>query len=172
MALALSAAVVGSAVAADISVNELTSLLYRARDGDNIDLAAKSFTGMDLSGLNFKRARLSKSDLFGTDLTDSSLAGVDLTGAKLDRATIVRTDFSGANLTDASMLVPAAFVRADNAGKEAPRFTQATLKGFRAIGNFRQIDFTGAELIGSNFSPLSPRFSNDAYPASRRTGLR
>lgn len=43
---------------------------------------------------------------------------------------------------------------------------------FRAIGNFRQIDFTGAELIGSNFSPLSPRFSNDAYPAPRRTGLR
>lgn len=161
-----------SAFAADVSVNELAKMLFGAKDGQPIDLSGKSFSGLDLSGLNFKKASLTKADLFGTDLSDASLAGADLRNAKLDRATIVRTDFSGADLSSATILVPAAFTQADKAGQEAPRFANAKLDGLRAIGNFRQVDFSRAVLTGANFSPLSPRFNNDAYPASRRTGLR
>lgn len=163
---------IGSARAADISVNELTKMLFAANGGQSLNLAGKDFSGLDLSGLNFKKANLTKADLFGADLTDASLSGVDLSGAKLDRATIVRTDFSGANLDGATMLVPAAFLRADKAGQEAPRFGMAKLSRFRAIGNFRQIDFHGADLKDADFSPLTKHFSNDAYPASRRTAFR
>lgn len=172
LALLAATAAIGSAQAADISVSELTKSLFAATDRQPVDLAGKNFSGLDLSGLNFKKAKLSKADLFGADLTDASLSGVDLSGAKLDRATIVRTDFSGANLDGATMLVPAAFLRADKAGQEAPKFGMAKLSGFRAIGNFRQIDFHGADLNGADFSPLSKHFSNDAYPASRRTAFR
>lgn len=157
--------------AADMSVNELAKLLYAASADAAISLAGKDLSRLDLSGLNFKRADMTKTDLFGTDLTDASLAGVDLRGAKLDRSTIIRTDFSGANLDGATILVPAAFMRADNAGKEAPKFSMAKLNKTRVIGHFRQASFQGAELAGSDFSPLT-KFHNAAYPASRRTALR
>lgn len=172
LALIAATTIIGTARAADISVNELTKTLFAANGSETVDLSGKDFSGLDLSGLNFKRANLTKADLFGADLTDASLNGVDLSGAKLDRATIVRTNFSGANLEGATMLVPAAFLRADKAGQEAPKFGQAKLSRFRAIGNFRQIDFRGADLKGADFSPLSKHFSNDAYPASRRTAFR
>lgn len=171
MAAVVGSVAIGTANAADISVNELTKMLFAAGNGATVNLSGKDFTGLDLSGLNFKRADLTKADLFGTDLTDASMAGVDLRGAKLDRATIIRTDFSGANLDGATILVPAAFLRADVAGREAPNFSRAKLNKARVIGHFRQVDFRGADPAGADFSPLT-KFTNPAYPASRRTAFR
>lgn len=171
IALIAATAIFGSARAADLSVNELAKALFAADVGTPVNLSGKDLSGLDLSGLNFKRADLTKANLFGADLTDATLAGVDLRGAKLDRSTIVRTDFSDANLDGATILVPAAFLRADIAGREAPKFNMAKLNKARVIGHFRQVDFRGAELTGADFSPLT-KFTNPAYPASRRTALR
>ena len=58
LALLVAAVAIGSAQAADISVSELTKSLFAATDGQPVDLTGKNFSGLDLSGLNFKKAKL------------------------------------------------------------------------------------------------------------------
>ncbi|MGL1437507.1 pentapeptide repeat-containing protein, partial [Vibrio parahaemolyticus] len=82
----------------------------------------RDLTALDLSGLDFKRARMAGADLSQSDLTAADLSGTDMAGGRLDRATLIKADFSNADLSGASILRPTVFSSLDNDQREAPRF--------------------------------------------------
>src|SRR5262245_56704216 len=73
------------ALAADVTVREMSERLFRADPTHPIDFSRLNLRELDLSGLDFKRAKLAGSDLFGADLSAANLSGADLSGAHLDR---------------------------------------------------------------------------------------
>lgn len=169
------ALIVGTAAAvqaADVTARDFTAALYRATSAEPLNYSNKDLSYLDLSGIDFKGAYLTRADLFGVDFTGSNLKNVNLIGARLDRTTIIRADFSGANLSGATMLVPAAFATLANARVEAPKFTGATLTRFRANGEYWRVDFRGADLTDADFSPHSKRFGDTTISVSRRTSFR
>src|SRR5690606_2298751 len=50
---------------ADITVREITTALFKAEPGVPADFSNHDLTYLDLSGLNFKGAKLARSDLYG-----------------------------------------------------------------------------------------------------------
>jgi uncharacterized protein YjbI with pentapeptide repeats len=145
------------ALAADLTAREVTEALVRARSGSPADFSGKDLRFLDLAGLDFGGARLAHAALFGVDLTDANLRGADLSGARLDRAIIIRTDFSGANLTGAIMLRPTVYTTLAADWSDAPKFTEADMRGFRAMAQLDGADFRGADLTGANFTPFEYR---------------
>ena len=57
----------------------------RPSPGETPDYSNHDLTYLDLSGLNFKGAKLAKSNLYGADFTDANLRGTDMSGTRLDR---------------------------------------------------------------------------------------
>jgi uncharacterized protein YjbI with pentapeptide repeats len=143
--------------AADISNRDVTSLLFKAKPGDAIDLSKHNLTYLDLSGLNFKGAKLANSDLYGVDLTGANLRGSDLSHTRLDRSVLIRADLSGANLTSATILRPTIYTDLNEDLKDAPRFAGANLTGIRVMARMSGSDFHGADLTNANLSPLESR---------------
>ena len=72
-------------LAADITVREMSERLFRADPAHPVDFSHQNLRELDLSGLDFKRAKLTGSDLFGADLSGADLSGADLSNAHLDR---------------------------------------------------------------------------------------
>ena len=159
-----------SASAADYSAREVTAAFYNAKDGVRVDYAGKDLRFLELSGINFKAARLTGSDLFGVDLTSANLTGVDLEGARLDRATVIRADFSGANLKRASFRRPTTFTGLAADWAEAPRFVGANLNGIKIIARLDGADFRGADLSGAVIGPHDAAWGA-TITAQPRTGL-
>ena len=121
---------------ADLTAREVTTRLYEAGAGTAIDLSSRDLRFLDLSGLDFKAARLSGSDLYGTDFTDARLAGSDLTHTRLDRSVLIRADFSGANLAGSTILRPTVFSTPSFNLADAPKFAGANLRGVRFMAHF------------------------------------
>ena len=109
-----------SRTGADFTVRDITAALFKAKPGETPDYSNHDLTYLDLSGLNFKGAKLAKSNLYGVDFTGANLRGTDMAGTRLDRATLIRADFSGANLADTDLS------RADFTGAD---LTDANLTG-------------------------------------------
>lgn len=175
MAGALSAACalyVPLAVAADVSIREITAALFKATRADPLDYSGKDLSYLDFSGIDLKAARMKDANLFGADFTGANLKDTNLSGALLDRTTIIRADFSGANLSGATMLVPAAFINLGQARNDAPRFTAANLQRFRVNGEYWRVDFRGADLTEADFSPHSKGFGDTTIAVTRRTAFR
>ncbi len=143
--------------AADMTVREITSGLFKAKPGETIDYSNHDLTYLDLSGLNFKGAKLAKSNLYGADFTGANLRGTDMSGTRLDRATLIRADFSGANLSGASVLRPTVYTDLSENTADAPRFAGANLTGIRVMANMSGADFHGADLTDANFTPREVR---------------
>lgn len=158
--------------AADVTVRQVTSALHTAVPGQPVDFSNRDLSYLDLSNINLSGALLTRSNLFGTDMTDANLRQVNLTGARLDRTTIIRANFSGADLSGATMMVPAAFIDPITAVADAPKFTGATLLRFRVTGVYWQVDFRGADLSDSDFSPHAKRFGDTTVNEPLRTSLR
>src|SRR5258708_4413187 len=91
------------AAAADLSADQVRSIIVAAAPGTVPDLSGKSLERLDLSGLDFKHAKLEGTNLYGAKLVDANLAGADLSGATLNLAWIMRADFTAANLSGASL---------------------------------------------------------------------
>lgn len=142
---------------ADITVREITTSLFKAKPGETLDYSNHDLTYLDLSGLNFKGAKLAKSNLYGVDFTGANLRGTDMTGTRLDRATLIRADFSGANLSGASILRPTIYTDLRENVADAPRFAGANLTGIRVMANMSGADFHGADLTDANFTPREVR---------------
>jgi uncharacterized protein YjbI with pentapeptide repeats len=170
--VALAILVPRPAFAADLTAREVTEALVRARSGAPADFSGKDLRFLDLAGLDFGRARLNKAALFGVDLTDANLRGADLSGARLDRAIIIRTDFSEANLTDAIMLRPTVYTTLAADWSDAPKFTGANMRGFRAMAQLDGADFRGADLTGANFTPFEFRPGQGTISTLARNLLR
>jgi uncharacterized protein YjbI with pentapeptide repeats len=143
--------------AADMAVRDITAGLFKAKPGETLDYSGHDLTYLDLSGLNFKGARLAKSNLYGADFTDANLRGTDMSGTRLDRATLIRADFSGANLSGASVLRPTVYTDLSENIADAPRFAGANLTGIRVMANMSGADFHGADLTDANFTPREVR---------------
>ncbi len=147
---------------ADLTAREVTTRLYEAGAGTAIDLSSRDLRFLDLSGLDFKAARLSGSDLYGTDFTDARLAGSDLTHTRLDRSVLIRADFSGANLAGSTILRPTVFSTPSFNLADAPKFAGANLRGVRFMAHFEGADFRGADLSAADLSPFEPRAGQKA----------
>lgn len=142
---------------ADFSVRDITAALFKAKPGETPDYSNHDLTYLDLSGLNFKGAKLARSNLYGADFTDANLRGTDMSGTRLDRATLIRADFSGANLAGASILRPTIYTDLTESLGDAPRFAGANLAGIRVMANMSGADFHGADLTDANFTPREAR---------------
>src|SRR3972149_1407923 len=84
--------------AADFTNREITTALFKAKPGEPVDYSNHNLTYLDLSGLDFKGAKLAHSDFYGTDGPGAILRAPDLSHARLDRSVLIRADLSGANL--------------------------------------------------------------------------
>jgi uncharacterized protein YjbI with pentapeptide repeats len=147
----------GAGIGAEMTARQMTEALVKADPARPLDLMAKDLRLLDLSGLDFKRARLQRSDLFGVDLTGANLSGVDLSGARLDRAVVIHADFSGAKLQNTTILRPTVYTDMRFDRSEAPRFVRADLSGSRVFARFDGADFSGANLRYADFSPQEAR---------------
>ncbi|KAB2942355.1 MAG: pentapeptide repeat-containing protein [Hyphomicrobium sp.] len=142
---------------ADFTVRDITAALFKAKPGEPLDYSNHDLTYLDLSGLNFKGAKLAKSNLYGADFTGANLRGTDMSGTRLDRAVLIRADFSGANLYGASILRPTIYTDLTENIADAPRFAGANLTGIRVMANMSGADFHGADLTNANFTPREAR---------------
>lgn len=159
-------------LAADLTAREVTEALVRARSGPPADFSGKDLRFLDLAGLDFGGARLANAALFGVDLKDANLRGADLSGARLDRAIIIRTDFSSADLSNAIMLRPTVYTTLAADWSDAPKFTGANMRGFRAMAQLDGADFRGADLTGANFTPFEIRPGQGTISTLARNLLR
>ncbi len=143
--LGLLLGVCAPAAAEDLSADQVRSIIAAATPGTIPDLSRKSLELLDLSGLDFKHAKLQGANLYGAKLVDANLAGADLSGAILNLAWIMRADFTGANLTGASLqgLVVASGIEISPA--EAPTFKGANFHGARIIARLSRFDLSGAD---------------------------
>jgi uncharacterized protein YjbI with pentapeptide repeats len=142
---------------ADFTNREITTALFKAKPGEPVDLSKHNLTYLDLSGLDFKGARLAYSDFYGTDFTGANLRGVDLSHTRLDRSVLIRADLSGANLSGASILRPTVYTDLNENLADAPRFAGANLTGIRVMAKMSGADFHGADLTNANFTPREGR---------------
>src|SRR4029079_7399574 len=142
---------------ADFTVRDITMALFKAKPGEPLDYSNHNLTYLDLSGLNFKGAKLAKSNLYGADFKDANLRGSDMSGTRLDRATLIRADFSGPHLSGASVLRPTIYTDLTENIADAPRFAGANLTGIRVMANMSGADFHGADLTDANFTPREVR---------------
>ncbi|MDQ2929394.1 MAG: protein kinase [Gemmatimonadota bacterium] len=120
-------------------------------DSSSIDhpanFAGQNLSGLDLAGLDFKRANLSHATLVGTKMMKARMFSVhldganarnaDLSGAILDLATLRSTNFTRATLRDASLY--AVIMQKAN-------FTDADLTRVRIIGLATGAIFVRAKL--------------------------
>ena len=143
----------GNAASADWSLRDVVTALFEADREIPLDLNDAQLKFLDLSGLDFRRARLSGANLHGSDLTGSNLSECDLNNAILDRATLVRADFSNANLVGALIRLPHSAGSPGFDRSSSPRFPGADLRQARLVGRFDGGHFQGANLEGANLGP-------------------
>ena len=134
--------------AADMTVREIASALFKAKPGEPVDLSKHNLAYLDLSGLDFKGAKLAHSDLYGADLTRANLRGTDLSHTRLDRAVLIGADLSGANLSGATILRPTIYADLSNNLADAPRFSGAKLSGVRVTANMSGRRFPRRRPVG------------------------
>lgn len=144
-----------AARAADLSARDIAVLLFRAAPGSHPALNNRNLMRLDLAALDFKKADLRQTNLFGTDLTGANLSGVDLTGARLDRSVIISARFDGATLDDASLMRPATTSTLVPIPQEAPSLKGASLRRVKFFGDFSGSDFSGADLTDSVCAPVN-----------------
>jgi uncharacterized protein YjbI with pentapeptide repeats len=161
----------GSALAADLTARDVTLQFHQAAANQRVDLAGKDLSNLDLAGLDFKTAILTKANLYGADLSSSNLKGTDLSGAKLDRAIVIEADFSGANLAGASLMLLSVFSNDMINHAEAPKFTGANLQGSRIAARMDGADFRGADLSNSRIGPTDRSTEAGMAPSSKMLGM-
>lgn len=142
---------------ADFTVREITEQLFKAKPGERLDYAGRDLTYLDLSGLDFKQAKLPRTDLYGTDFTGANLKGTDVSNARLDRAVLIRADLSGANLQGSTIFRPTVYSDMHNSSADAPKFAGANMRSVRVQADLSGSDFRGADLTDADFSPLEGR---------------
>jgi uncharacterized protein YjbI with pentapeptide repeats len=160
----------GVSIKADLvrlSTREVTSAVFKTReDGSTINLAGRTLRDLDLSGLDFRKTRLTGADMFGADLTSANLQKVDLSGVNLNRTIVIRADFSGANLSGATFMRPSVSTSLDYDIAESHKFAGADMRNIRMTSKMIGADFRGANLSGALMGPHEPRADLSSMPAS------
>ncbi|MFN0219941.1 MAG: pentapeptide repeat-containing protein [Hyphomicrobium sp.] len=157
---------------AEISAQQVTTILFRAGPGERPNLAGRFLAYLDLSDLNFKGASLARADLYGTDFTGANLSGADLSGSRLDRSVLIRANLAGANVSDATILRPTIYTDMSFDPADAPKFQGANLKRIQVQADLSGADFRGADLTSANFSPLEWRAGQGTLSTAYRNILK
>lgn len=157
---------------ADLSAKQITELLYRAKSDAPLDLSGRDLTYLDLSHLDFKKARLAHADLYGTDFTNANLKGSDLSWTRLDRAVLIRTNFSHSNLESATLFRPTIYSDLNNKIEDAPLFIGANLKRIKVQAELSGSNFRGADLSEADFHPLEDRPGEGTLVTLRKNVLK
>lgn len=144
-----------AALAADLSVRELTTRLYKADRSQPLRFSGLDLRELDLSGLDFKGATVTDSNLFGTDISRADLTQANLKGSRLDRVIIIGTRFDGADMSDTSFLRPSTFSSLAAPASESASFKGTNLARARMFGRFSRMDFSGANLSGATLAPFN-----------------
>ena len=139
--------------AAEVSARNVTQQLFQADLANPANLENYDLRNLDLSDIDFKRARLADADLFGVDLSRADLTGVDLRRARLDRVIILGARFDGANLEGVSLLRPSVFSSLQDLPSEVVSFEGANLSGSTVFGRFNGSNFRNVNLSGANLAP-------------------
>jgi uncharacterized protein YjbI with pentapeptide repeats len=142
---------------AELSARKVTTILFQSEPGERPNLSNKFLAYLDLSGLNFKGAILTRSDFYGTDFTGANLSGADLSYTRLDRSVLIHANLSGANLTGATIYRPTVYSDMSNDTSDAPRFSGANLTHVHVQADLSGSDFHGADLTEADFFPLESR---------------
>lgn len=160
-------------IANDTTAGQVVSALFNAgKTGGVVDFSGRGLKDLDLSELDFKGARLTRSDVFGTNLSNANLSKADLAGARLDRTVLTFANFSSANLEGATMMRPTIYTDLRTDWREAPIFDHANMRGVRLTGRIDGASFKGADLSGFDFSPHDPRADISFLPRNFCRGCR
>lgn len=136
---------------ADLRGAQLTTVLFRDSDLENITMRAARLTrcvlrrcnlrGADLRASIFQEVSLEDSELTRALLRGSDMRGVRLAGAALINANLRGVDLSGANLTGAQLV---------DIDLQEARLRESVLEGADLSGaNLSAADLTGARLRGA-----------------------
>ena len=138
------AALINQAEAAEMTVDGVKAVLANASASAPAELSGKDLSDLDLSGLDFRHARLQGVSFFGSKLIQTDFREASLVGANLNGSWLMGTDFTGADLTRASLL---SVVVLGGEVKKMPIFRNANMTGVKMIA-----DLPGADLSGADFS--------------------
>ncbi len=129
----------------------IRAYLMQVPEGTIPDLSGLRLDSLDFSGMDMRKANLTKStlaganfsgaDLFSCDLTDAVATGANFERANLDGTTLRRADLQRANLRYASLFATII---------EQTNLREADLRETRIIGYLRKADLTGARLANAN----------------------
>ena len=126
----------------------------RAERAAKAQAALPGGPGADLTGRDFRGARLAFAVWNGVNLTEAQLDGAMLDKADLRQATLTRANLMGVRLRDADLRNASV----DNANLEGARLRGALLTGASGIGanlvdaDLRYVDLRGVDLTGANLS--------------------
>lgn len=163
----------GEGLTNETTAGEVIAALFSAsKSGGSVDLSGRGLKLLDLSEIDFKGARLARSDIFGTNLVGANLARTDLRRARLDRTVLTFANFAGANLEGATLMRPTIYSDLRSDWREAPVFDGANLRGVRLTGRIDGASFKGADLSGFDFSPHDPRADISFLPRNFCRGCR
>ena len=123
---------------AQLTRTEVVAILEQATEESPADFTNHRLSGLDLSGLNFKRA-----DMRWVRLNNSDLSGSTMTGVNLDLAWMVGANLENADLTDARLF---------SAQVQRANLKNAILDGARVTANFKQSDLRGASFRNADMS--------------------
>lgn len=123
---------------AEMSRADIEAGLKNLKEGEVLNLWAKSLNKLDLSGLDLRRANLQAARLNGTNL-----AGANLEGVVLDQAWMIGADLTGANLKDAKLF--------GTQFKDA-KLDNSDMSGARIAADFTSVSATGAKFDGADLS--------------------
>lgn len=160
----------GGASAADMTARQVVVAVFKTPPGEKIDLSGKNLSELDLAGIDFRAAVLSRVNLYGSDLSQANLEGTALSGVKLDRAVMTRTNFKGADLEGASILKPSIYSTPDFNIAETPVFEGARLKGARIAARMDSVNFRGADLRDAAIGPFDMSVEGGLAPSSLMKG--
>ncbi|MGK7901888.1 MAG: pentapeptide repeat-containing protein [Hormoscilla sp.] len=135
----------------------------------------RDFQGVDLEGINLRKATLMNINLSGANLSNANLFLANLSGANLAQADLIKADLFGVNLICADLsgaeLIFVNLIQADLSGVNliCANLAQANLSGANlGDANLAQANLAGANLIqadlrGANLSGANLSQSNLAY---------
>lgn len=125
---------------------ELEAKIAGLKEGEILDLSAKSLNGLDLTGLDLRRVNLQSARLNKTVFKDANLDGV-----VLDQAWALDADFTGASFKKGSLfmtqMIGAKLDGADfSNARVAANMTRASLKGANFDGANLAADMTNQSM--------------------------
>ena len=125
-------------VEAEMTREELLSLLASTKKGEVPDLSSKRLSGLDLSNGDFKSANLRSARFNNTNLS-----GADLSGVNLDIAWMMKTNLENANLSRASLF---------STQIQGSNLKRANLTEARVVANLSHSDLQGANFTHANLA--------------------